>query len=154
MSTSNKKRFRNRDLQFIDLVNQFESQPTSTHIHSALGVIERMEQDGSEFLGEDSKSLERWSRGCSTLHQFINSELHICRFVENQSLETVLRKFFNEFEHTTDRFYQMFHRTVDTPEYDHRLRNFVAWIDLVFRLTTYAIVSYWLHEESEKASTK
>ena len=150
MSTSKKKRFRHRSLQFFDILDQFESQPTSTHIHDALGVIERMEQDGSELLDTDSEPLNRWRAGCKEMHQFINSELYMLRVVKRQSLEEVLRKFFNMFEHTTYRFYQMFYGTVDTPDYDRRLQYLLSWIELAFRLITYAIVSYWSHEKSDE----
>ncbi|MDE0093046.1 MAG: hypothetical protein OXO49_00895 [Gammaproteobacteria bacterium] len=149
---SESKRFRNRKLQLIDLLHRFEAAPASTHARDAIGVIERLDQDGSRLFRDDPQCLERWKSGCKELWKFIKMELSERRFLENQDLGTALREFFSEFEHTMHKLYQILHNTTTDPETDFNLQAFYSWREIAFRSATYAIVSYWIDEKHEKAS--
>ncbi len=152
MTESRAGRFSNRSLQFFDSVDRFERVPTSTHIHDAIASIERMEQDGQSFFDGNSTQVNRWKCGCKVLRQIINIDLNKRRSIEKQDLEKVLREFFAEFEHTTHRMYQMLYGAAEGEGNKAELERFCSFIELVFRLTTYAIVSYWIPEKSDETS--
>ena len=44
-------RFKDRQLQLMDMVDRFEAVPSSTHTRYALGVIGRLMDDGADFGG-------------------------------------------------------------------------------------------------------
>lgn len=71
---------------------------------------------------------------------------------EGQSLATAMREFVQEFEHSTKRIDQILH--AERPQCDGALdREAVRdWFDLVFRLSTYAILSEWIEDKTESRS--
>ena len=66
-------RFKERQLQLVDLIGRFEANSSSTHVHDALSAIERLKDDGAKFWNEDTQKLCRWRKSCTTLRTFLNS---------------------------------------------------------------------------------
>ncbi len=82
--------------------------------------------------------------------EFLNS-LGKRRDIEKQELETAFREFIQKFEHMVFRMEQMLHSVSgafepDSPEVDAVFR----WIDLVYRLATYGLVSAWIDDKTEE----
>lgn len=146
-----KPRFKARQLQPMDFVGRFEAKPSSTHVHDALSAIGRLKDEGANFWEEGSEQLSRWRRGCTTLWTFLNT-LGTRRVVENQDLTTVLREFIQELEHSTWRMYQMLYGIFDDPDNDPRLKQIVDWFDLIYKLSTYAVISTWIDDKTEQVS--
>ena len=99
-------RFANRPLQWSDVIGRFEAKSSAGHAHNALGLIGRLKDEGRKFWGAGSKELEKWRQYCDVMWAFLNS-LRKRRDVDEQSLETAMREFVREFEHSTGRMYQM-----------------------------------------------
>ena len=146
-----KPRFRNRRYgRLMDVVRPFESQPSSRHVRDAMSAIERLRDEGRQFWQADSDELARWREGCTELWVFLNT-LGQRRDTDKQPLETALREFVQAFEHTTYRMTQMLHGLRghgenDSPEVDSVFR----WAELVYRLSTYGLVSYWAGDKTEE----
>ncbi len=154
MTSSREKivsRFKKRQLQLMDFLGRFEAQSSSTHVHNALGAIERLKDDGTKFWNQDSKQLSRWRESCTTLWTFLNT-LGTRRDIEKQDLATVLREFIQEFEHSTWRMYQMLYGSVDDPDNDPALKQTLDWFDLVYKLSTYTLISTWIDDKTEDVS--
>ncbi len=66
-------RFKERQLQLVDLIGRFEANPSSTHVRDALSAISRLKDDGAKFWDEDSQELRRWREYCDVLWTFLNS---------------------------------------------------------------------------------
>ena len=145
-------RYKERRLHLKDLVPPFEKEPTGTHLRNALGAIERLREDGRAFWPEGSFELRRWRRGCNELWRFLN-RLGERRHVKGQELPTVLREFIQEFEHSTGRMFQMLFAKPGAIENDPDVERIVRWWDLVYRLSTYAIVSFWIDDKTEESFT-
>ena len=79
-----------------DLVPRFEAEPSSTHVHNALGAIERLGDEGRRFWEGESQQLARWRTGCTELRMIIN-RLGEQRHLNKQDLATALREFIQEF---------------------------------------------------------
>ena len=148
------RRFKDRHLKLIDLIERFESKSSSTHAYNALAAIGRLKDDGAIFWDEGSDQLTRWRRSCTELSQFINAELGRRRHIEKQDLATALREFIQEFEHSTDRMYQMLHGISDEPDDNPYLERMLRWLELVYRYSTYAIISFWIDDKTERNSVK
>ena len=148
------RRFKERHVRLIDLVDRFEAKPASTHARNALAAIGRLNDDGATFWNEGSRQLTRWRRACTELWQFINAELGRRRHLEKQDLATALREFIQKFEHSTDRIYQMLHGISGDPADNSDLERMLRWIELVYRYSTYAIISFWIDDKTEHNSVK
>ena len=146
-------RYKERRLYLNDLVPPFEKEPTGTHLRNALGAIERLRDDGLALWPEGSSELRRWQRGCNELWQFLN-RLGERRHIKGQELRTVFREFIQEFEHSTGRMFQMLSSKPDAIEYAPQVEQIVRWLDLVFKLSTYAIVSFWIDDKTEESVTE
>ncbi|MXY70830.1 MAG: hypothetical protein F4Y47_20050 [Acidobacteriia bacterium] len=145
-------RYKERRLQLEDLVPSFEKEPTGTHLRNARGAIERLREDGRAFWPKGSSELDRWERGCNELWQFLN-RLGERRHVKRQELHTAFREFIQEFEHSTGRMFQMLFSRPGAFENDPDVEQIVRWRDLVYRLSTYAIVSFWTDDKTEESIT-
>ena len=148
-----KPRFQARQPRFMDFVGRFEAESSSIHIRDALSAIDRLKDDGTKFWNEGSDQLSRWRRGCTTLWTFLNT-LGSRRDIEKQDLTVVLREFIHEFEHSTWRMYQMLYGILDDPDKDPVLRKMLDWFDLVYKLSTYAVVSTWIDDKTEQVSVR
>ena len=146
-------RYKDRRLSLMDLVPRFESEPSSTHVRNAIGAIQRLEHDGIEFWDEDSDQLSRWREGVAVLSALLN-QLGELRYGRKLDLATAQREFIQEFEHTTERMIQMIHSTSKHPNSDRRIDEITLWFGMIFRLSTYALVSYWIDDKTEELSVK
>ena len=143
-------RFKERQLQLVDLIGRFEANPSSTHVYDALAAIGRLKDDGAKFWDEDSQELRRWRESCDVLWTFLNSTLGQRRHLEKQDLATALREFIQEFEHSTGRMYQMLYSSSNDLDIERTLH----WFDLVYRFSTYALISFWIDDKTEENSVK
>ena len=148
------RRFKDRHLKLIDLIERFESKSSSTHAYNALAAIGRLKDEGANFWSEGSSQLTRWRRACTELWQFINAELGRRRHIEKQDLATALREFVQEFEHSTNRIYQMMYGICRDSTDDSALERMLRWLELVYRYSTYAIISFWIDDKTEHNSVK
>lgn len=148
------RRFKNRDLKLLDLVDRFEANPSWKHAYDARSVIERVRDDGTAFWEEGSDQLNRWRHYCNVLWRFIHTSLGERRYRKKQNLAEALREFYQEFEHSTHRMYEMLHGTSDDPENDPRIKRVLDWFPLIFRCSTYAITSFWLDDKKEEVLTE
>ena len=146
-------RYKERQLRLRDIVNRFEAESSSIHVRNALGAIDRLERDGTALWDESSDQLSRWREGYTALSVFLN-RLGERRHVKGQDLATALREFIQEFEHTTARMLQMLHSTSDDPDNDTNIERILRWFDLIYRLSTYALISSWIDDKTEKDSLK
>lgn len=147
------KRFKNRRLEFFDIIHRFEDVSAETHVRSARGAIERLRDEGRKRWEEGSKQLCRWRHYCNVLRKFLITEIGNRRFVQKQDVETAFREFVSEFEHSMHGMVEMLYGTSETPDNDEFIQNTLAWIEIVYRLSTYAIISYWIDEKHEKNLT-
>lgn len=146
-------RYKERQLRLRDIVNRFEADSSSMHVRNALGAIGRLERDGIALWDEGSNQLSRWREGYTDLSVFLN-RLGERRHGKRQDLATALREFIQEFEHTTDRMLQMLHSTSDDPDNDTNIERILRWFDLIYRLSTYALISSWIDDKTEEESLK
>ena len=148
---TDKLRFRNRRHgRLMDIVRPFESQPSSRHIRDAMGAIERLRDEGRQFWQADSDELARWREGCTELWVFLNT-LSKRRDIDKQPLESALREFVQAFEHTAYRMTQMLHGLREQAESGpQEVDRVFRWAELVFRLSTYGLVSYWIDDKTEE----
>ncbi len=146
-------RYKDRRLQWTDVLARFEARSHSDHSCKARGLIERLKDEGARFCDKDSEQLRRWQRYCSDLLNFLNS-LDRRRNLEKQSLETAMREFIPEFEHSTERIYQMLFGAVADPENDEDVKQIVDRFNLVYRSSTYALLSAWIDDKHEDISLK
>ena len=65
-------------------------------------------------------------------------------------MATALREFIQEFEHSTQRMYQMLYSRSNDLDIEQTLH----WFDLVYRFSTYALVSFWIDDKTEENSVK
>ena len=145
-------RYSERRLHWMDTIGRFEASPSSTHVHDALGCIDALRDEGSRFWEEDSPQLKRWGRCCDTLWTFLN-RLSERREVKEESLQTAMREFVQEFEHSTDRMYQMLYGVSDDLVKTQEVKNALSWFGLVFRTSIYAILSTWIADKTERRET-
>ena len=148
------RRFNERKFKLIDLVDRFEAEPSSTHARNALAAIGRLKDEGAGFWDEGSNQLTRWRHYCTVLDQFINAELGRRRHMEKQDLSTALREFIQEFEHSIGGMYEMLHGISGDPDDNPKLEPMLRWFELVYRFSTYAIVSFWIDDKTEHNSVK
>ena len=143
-------RFEDRQLQLVDLIGRFEANPSSTHVRDALSAISRLKDDGTKSWDEESQELRRWRKYCDDLLTFLNSTLGKRRHLEKQDLATALREFIQEFEHSTQRMYQMLYSRSNDLDIEQTLH----WFDLVYRFSTYALISFWIDDKTENNSVE
>ena len=146
-------RYKERQLRLTDIVNRFEADSSSMHVRNALGAIGRLERDGIALWDEGSDQLSRWREGYTDLSVFLN-RLGERRHGKRQDLATALREVIQEFEHTTCRMRQMLHSTSDAPDNDTNIERILRWFDLIYRLSTYALISSWIDDKTEEESLK
>ena len=147
------KCFADRSVEFFDLLERFEAKSSSDHNRMAQGAIERLRQEGSSFWSEEQKQLKRWQDYCNVLWTFVVTDLGNRRFNQKQDLESALREFIAEFEHSTHGMFEMLFGTSKDVDSDPNVRGMFTLFEWVYRSCTYAIVAYWLDEKHEEKST-
>ena len=143
-------RYRNRRPQLLDLVPRFEGEPSRVHVRNALGATGRLKDDGTAFWSEGAPQLEKWRYECDELMKFIGQSLGERRHLDKQDLSTALREFVQMFEHSQWRLDQLLQ---SGPSEEDRQR-ILRWCDLVYRLSTYALIAFWIDDKTEHVSTR
>ena len=146
-------RYKERRLQWTDIIGRFEAQSHSDHFRNARGLIDRLKDEGARFFDKDSEQLHSWQRYCSVLLTFLNN-LSRRRDVEKQSLEIAMREFIQEFEHSTERMKQMLYGAVVDPDNDEDVRQIRDLFNLAYRLSTYALASARINDKHEDVSLR
>ena len=145
------KRFKERQPQLTDLIERFEEKPSSTHARNALGLIERLKDEGANFWTEGSPQLSRWRAGFTTLWVFLNN---LGSRRQKQDLATASREFIQEFEHTTGRLHQMLYGIPDDHENYPKMDPILRWFEMLYRASTYAMISSWIPDKTEEVNVK
>lgn len=141
-------KFANRLPEWIDILPRFEERATLDHFRNAISHIQRLESNGARLFGRESDQFERWREACKELESHIRS-LGAGR---DRELATSLREFIHSFEHHTERMYQIVCGISDDSEGDTSVREMLALFDLVYKLSTYAILSTFIPDK-EPTST-
>lgn len=98
--------------------------------------------------------MDRWRGYCNVLWKFLTTELASRRHMQEQDAETAFREFVSEFEHSRHRMFEMLYGTTDDPDNDEHLQWILTLFEAVYRLSTYAIVSFWIDEKHEENTVK
>ena len=144
-------RYKARNLRWVDVLGRFEEYPSSTHLINALGLLERLRDEGRSFWDKDSDQLEKWQQYSSELLQFLNT-LNRRRDVDGQPLETAMREFIQEFEHSTLRMHQMLYGPVADLDNDEHTKHVTNLFNLVYLSSTYALLSAWIEDKRDNNS--
>ncbi|MCY4318764.1 MAG: hypothetical protein OXE76_06140 [Alphaproteobacteria bacterium] len=151
MKKNKTKRFENRSLEFFDVIQRFEQKTVSSHVVMAQGAIERLAEEGRPFWPDGQKQSAKWQVYCDTIRSIILN-LSERRFVHKQELETALREFISEFEHSTHGLFKLLH---GVPDEDGSIRQrIITLFEVVYRASTYAILAYWVDEKHEEKTTQ
>ena len=144
-------RFKQRQLQWTDIVERFEAKSHSEHVHHAHGLIERLRSEGERFLKRNPDQIHRWYHYCTQLLNFLR-DLDQRRDSKQQSLETAMREFIQEFEHSTGRMSQLLHGALADPDNNEAARQIKTLFELIYRVSTYAVVSAWIADKHEETT--
>ena len=141
-------RFDERPLQWMDVLGRFEEHSHQRHFREARALTGRLKDEGRDHWPLGSEQLVRWNRSCDELLSFMNG-LGKRRDLEKQYLSTALREFIQEFEHQTERMYQMLYGEIADSGNNERLTEIFDWFNLVFRTSIYALVSGWIEDKQD-----
>ena len=122
-------------------------------MRNALGVIQRLKLEGESLLKDDLKRLARWKRGCDSVLQFL-LKLGARRDQKKEDLQTVMREFFQEFEHATGRMAQMAYGAPEKSDEGSRFADLLNWIECAYLCCTYAIVSAWIPDKQDESTLR
>ena len=139
--------FEDRKLQMMDLKGRFEARSSAEHAYTALAAVGQLKSEGATFWEKGSDPWCRWESGCSALGEFLHALGG--RRSKTPDLAEVLREFIQEFEHATRRMYRALSGTSSDPYNDPEVHRMLGRFDLVYQLSTYAIVSSWMEDRTE-----
>ena len=142
-------RYNDRSLQLIDLVGRFEARSSADHCYNAIAALQRIKADGRNYWKSDPQTLKRWNRACDVLLEFLNN----LGARTKQPLATVMREFVQEFEHSVGRMYQLLF-SGPVPEGEAVRERYLSWVEFVYRLSTYAILSSWIEDKAEETTIR
>ncbi len=145
-------KYKDRQLELIDLIDRFESSPSWKHTRDARALIGRLRDDGLVLWDEGSSQLAQWREYSDDLWVFMNN-LRERRDSKKQDLQTALREFIQLFEHSERRMDQLLHQFAERPAFDSERVRIRDWTHLVFRICTYAIASSWIDDKQEEITT-
>ena len=143
-------RHENSPPELLDLVPRFEGESSGVHVRNALGATGRLKDDGTAFWSEGTPQLEKWHHECDELMEFIGRSLGKRRHLDKQDLSTALREFVQTFEHSQWRLDQLLR---SGPSEEDR-RRILRWCDLIYRLSTYALIAFWIDDKTEHVATR
>lgn len=133
-------RFGDRPRELIDLVHHINEHTSAEHSYNAVASVGRLKEEGNRFWKTQPRERDRWNHYCDDLFRFLNAGMGERRFLRKQSLEEALTEFIDQFEHHTGRIYQMLHaKHIATFDREWVL----AWINVIYRFSTYAILTFW-----------
>ena len=136
-------KFASRSPEWIDILPRFEEGAAPDHFRNAISHIQRLENNGARLLGRESDQFERWRQACKELESHITS----LGASQDRELATSLREFIHSFEHHTERMYQIVQGISANSEGDTSVRQMLALFDLVYKLSTYAIISTFIPDK-------
>ena len=143
-------RFSRRRMELIDLVRRIRSYAPEDHAYNAIAGIGRLKDEGDHYWKDQHRVRDRWNHYCDDLFHFLNAEMGKRRFLDNQPLGAALTEFIHEFEHHTGRLYQMLHaKHISAAD----RRRELAWMDLIYRFSTYAILTFWTQPKDPEEGT-
>ena len=122
-------RFDERPLQWTDVLGRFEEHSHQRHFRDAWALTGRLKDEGRDHWQVGSEQLARWNRGCDNLLGLMTG-LGKRRDLEKQDLSTALREFIQEFEHHTERMYQMIYGEINDSENNEKLTEIFDWFNL------------------------
>lgn len=144
-------RFEQRQLQWTDIVGRFEAKSHSEHVRHARGMMEKLRSEGDRFLKGKPDQLRRWCHYCTQLLNFLR-DLDQRRASKQQSLETAMREFIQEFEHSTGRMSQILYGALEDPDNNEAAKQIMTLFELIYRVSTYAVVSAWIADKHEETT--
>ena len=140
-------RYEERSLQLIDLIGRFEAKSSAEHGHTAIAALQRLRDNGREYCQSDPQALKRWNSGCDVLIGFLNG----LGTRTKQPLETVMREFVQEFEHSVGRMYQLLF-SGSVLEGKASRERYLSWVEFIVSVCTYAILSSRIEDKTEETS--
>ena len=124
----------------MEILPAFVDASFPTLLRDAVGITQRLREDGKAFWPEDSKQYRRWRKGCVSLEKFLK-RIDSKRY-RKQPLEDVLAEFFRRFEHLESRARQLLYQPeAATAEQREQTRQ---WLALTYRACVSAITAAWL----------
>ena len=144
-------RFKQRQLQWTDIIERFEAKSHSERARHARGMIERLRSEGDRFLEGKPDQLRRWCHYCTQLLHFLR-DLDLRRDSEQQDLETAMREFIQEFEHSTNRMSQILYGALTDPDSNEAAQQIMTLFESLYRVSTYAVVSAWIADKHEETT--
>ena len=138
-------RWKDRLTSEFEVISRFGGTSSNVHTRNAMGAIERLRDDGREYLGSNSEAYKRWERGCNELWDFINtlqSKRH-----KGTPLSDALEKFIDNYEHTETRLHQTLYSDSVSEKRDEAISDTWFWLGIIYRFCTYAILSTYLGEK-------
>ena len=143
------RKWRDRRLDAISVIGRFEAKSATEHFRNAIGCLQRIRDDGDQiWTGAPERRASGIARVCRKNAATYPEASSRCR--ANESLETALREFVQEFEHSTTRMAQMLHGLGD----DDLIQQFAWWTELAYRFSTYAVLSCWLDDKQDETSVR
>lgn len=124
-------------------------------------TIQSLKNDGVRYLGGNSGPCERWERGCDELFDFVNklqsgkdmkrkeAKDSSQKIDGNTELLTIFKEFIDKFEHFQKQLHQILcSRSIDENR-DQAISNTRDWLNIIYRFSTYAIISTYLGDRTE-----
>ena len=140
-------RFKNRPLEWTDILDRFKKLPKEDHLHNALALIGRLEDEGTMFSSNDSTQRTRWRTACTELARVLR-ESGARRHGLKQDLATALKDFMHDFEHASCRISQIIYQDANDPDYEDNKERISDWLNLIFKACIYALTSAWTNTQS------
>lgn len=142
------RRFKDRYLQHLFQDAQRFEGNLHLHCRHACSAIDRVKGDGHAYFEEGSTKLTRWQKYCQDLNDFILRDLGR-RKHKGEGLDTVLREFFQEFEHSSYGLDEMVHQVALDRGDEGIVTDLWDWLALALRNSVYAIVAYWTPDKKQ-----
>ena len=142
-------RYKNRPLRWPDVLGRFEAGSYTWHYRNARGLIERISDEGTTFFDKNPKLLHKWQEYCSNLLTFLNDLL---QRRSKQKLETAMREFVHEFEHSTEHMEVLLHKVSTNLNAKEKVGSIRILFDVAYRVSTYALLSAWIPEKHDNLS--
>lgn len=124
-------------MELIDLVPRFEEKSASEHAYNAIAAVGRLRDDGRRLFKDEPDQQQRWQGGCANL------EAHISRLNTRSSEDfvAVFRDFVHDFEHDSERMYQMLKGVDEAQESGPTRQSILSWLSFTYQVATYAILA-------------
>ena len=145
----NRRRYKKRySVHFFQNVERFEGN-LNRHRGQAVSVIQRIRDDGREYFkgDKDNGRIESWEEYCDGLICVLK-DLDL-RKQQGQELSTVMREYFQEFEHSSGRLDQMLHGVTHDRGDDDVVVELWLLLTYAFRVSIYGIVAEWTPDKKE-----